>query len=45
MWDVQLELVEDETWIKTGDFKMDCDDRKAILLLNVLNPLQENHCS
>lgn len=41
-WDVRLELVKDPTWPKTGDFKIDCDDRKAILLLNVTNPLQEN---
>ena len=41
-WDVKLELVEDPTWNKTGDFKIDCDDRKAILLLNVVNPKQEN---
>lgn len=41
-WDVQLEFVEDPAWRKTGDFKIDCDDRKAILLLNVLNPKQEN---
>ena len=41
-WDVKLELVEDPSWPKTGDFKIDCDDRKAILMLNVLNPKQEN---
>lgn len=41
-WDIRLELVKDPTWPKTGDFKIDCDDRKAILLLNVINPLQEN---
>ena len=41
-WDIKLELVEDPTWPKTGDFKIDCDDRKAILLLNVVNPKQEN---
>ena len=41
-WDVKLELVEDPGWPKTGDFKIDCDDRKAILLLNVVNPKQEN---
>ena len=41
-WDVRLEFVEDPTWRKTGDFKIDCDDRKAILLLNVVNPMQEN---
>ena len=27
-WDIKLELVEDPTWNKTGDFKIDCDDRK-----------------
>ena len=41
-WDVKLELVEDAAWPKTGDFKIDCDDRKAILLLNVASPRQEN---
>ena len=41
-WDIKLELVEDPTWRKTGDFKIDCDDRKAILLLNVANPKAEN---
>jgi len=42
VWDVKLELVDDPKWRKTGDFKIDCDDRKAILLLNVRNPKQEN---
>lgn len=41
-WDVRLEFVEDPSWPKTGDFKIDCDDRKAILLLNTGNPTQEN---
>ena len=41
-WDVKLTLVDDDTFRKTGDFKIDCDDRKAILLLNVRNPKQEN---
>ena len=41
-WDVRLEFVEDPSWTKTGDFKIDCDDRKAILLLNAGNPHQEN---
>ena len=41
-WDVKLEFVEDPEWRKTGDFKIDCDDRKAILLLNALDPKQEN---
>ena len=34
--------MEDKTWRKTGDFKIDCDDKKAILLLNIENPKQEN---
>lgn len=41
-WDVKLEFVEDPSWRKTGDFKIDCDDRKAILLLNAADPKQEN---
>ena len=28
---------------KTGDFKIDCDDKKAILMLNAINPKQENY--
>jgi len=41
-WDVRLEWVEDAEWRKTGDIKIDCDDRKAILMLNGVNPKQEN---
>ena len=41
-WDIRLEFVEDPAWPKTGDFKIDCDDRKAILLLNAVDPKQEN---
>ena len=41
-WDVKLEFVDDPEWRKIGDFKIDCDDRKAILLLNTGNPKQEN---
>ena len=41
-WDVRLRFVEDASWPKTGDFKIDCDDKKAILLLNVASPNQEN---
>ncbi|MBE5901115.1 MAG: hypothetical protein E7280_04320 [Lachnospiraceae bacterium] len=41
-WDIKLEFVEDKTWRKTGDFKIDCTDKKAILLLNVENPKQVN---
>ena len=41
-WDVKLELVEDPDWPKTGDFKIDCEDRKAILMLNARNPRQDS---
>ncbi|MBE6137906.1 MAG: hypothetical protein E7176_05875 [Erysipelotrichaceae bacterium] len=41
-WDVKLELINDASFTKTGDFKVDPDDRKAILKLNVLEPKQEN---
>lgn len=41
-WDIRLEWVEDPSWRKTGDFKVDCDDKKAILLLNGVDPKQEN---
>lgn len=41
-WDVKLEWVDDPGWRKTGDVKIDCDDRKAILMLNAADPKQEN---
>ena len=41
-WDIRLQWVEDPAWCKTGDFKIDCDDKKAIILLNGVNPKQEN---
>lgn len=41
-WDVKLEFVEDPEWRKTGDIKIDCTDRKAILLLNAENPKQDS---
>ncbi len=41
-WDIRLEWVENPDWPKTGDFNVDCDDKKAILLLNAVNPRQEN---
>ncbi|MBO4926252.1 MAG: hypothetical protein J5472_07205 [Clostridia bacterium] len=41
-WDARLELVEDRDFRKTGDIKIDCDDRKAVVLLNAVNPKQEN---
>ena len=41
-WDIQLKIMKDESFWKTGDFKVDPTDRKAILMLNGLNPKQEN---
>ena len=41
-WDVKLEIVKDPSFRKTGDLKVDCTDKKAILLLNGLNPKQEH---
>ena len=41
-WDIRLELIDDPTSPKTGDFKIDCEDRKAILIMNAVNPKQEN---
>ena len=40
-WDIRLEWVDDPNWRKTGDFKINCDDKKAIILLNGTNPKQE----
>lgn len=42
IWDVKLELVEDPTWRKTGDIKIDCDDRKAVVMLNAVSLRQSN---
>lgn len=41
-WDVKLELVDNINWEKNGDIKIDCDDRKAIVMLNNINPKLEN---
>lgn len=41
-WDVKLEWVEEAGWRKTADIKIDCHDRKAILMLNGVDPKQEN---
>ncbi|MFP4478719.1 MAG: hypothetical protein ACLFPM_04750 [Candidatus Izemoplasmatales bacterium] len=41
-WDIELELIEDPTFNKTGDFKIDPDDKKAVLMLNANNPHQLN---
>lgn len=41
-WDVKLELVDSDNFKKTGDFKIDPDDKKAILMINARNPRNEN---
>lgn len=41
-WDIMLQWVEDPSWNKTGDIKIDCTDKKAIILLNAVSPKQEN---
>ena len=40
-WDIRLLIVNSE-WRKTGDIKIDADDKKAVLLINGSNPKQEN---
>jgi hypothetical protein len=40
-WDIKLRPVDKE-WRKTGDIKIDMDDRTAVLLINVFNPKQTN---
>lgn len=40
-WDIRLTIVNVE-WRKTGDIKIDADDKKAILMVNAVNPKQEN---
>lgn len=41
-WDVRLQVVNDPAWKKTGDFKIDPTDRKAIIMINGVSPKQEN---
>ena len=40
-WDIKLVLVDKE-WRKTGDIKIDTDDKVAVLMINVCNPKQTN---
>lgn len=40
-WDIKYKLVDTE-WKKTGDIKIDMDDRKAVLMINNCNPKQTN---
>jgi len=41
-WSVTLAFVDSDTFKKTGDIKIDCDDKKAILLINARNPKKLN---
>lgn len=41
-WDMRLEWVDDAGWRKTGDLKIDCDGKRAIVMLNGADPKQEN---
>ena len=40
-WDIKYQSIDKE-WRKTGDIKIDDDDRTAILLINTNNPKQTN---
>lgn len=40
-WDIKYEIVNTE-WRKTGDIKIDMDDKKAVLMVNNFNPKQTN---
>jgi hypothetical protein len=40
-WDIKFQYVETE-WRKTGDIKIDTDDRNAVLLINKYNPRHNN---
>ena len=37
-WDVTMDLISDTSFQKTGDFRVDPDDKKAVLLINMNNP-------
>ena len=36
-WDIRLELVRDSSFKKTGDIKIDIEDKKAIVYINILD--------
>ena len=40
-WDIRLLPVE-QPWRKTGDIKIDADDRNAVLMVNICDPRQTN---
>lgn len=39
-WDINIEFVG-IPWRKTGDIKIDADDKKAVLMVNFCNPKRE----
>ncbi len=41
-WAVKLELIENSESFKTGDIKIDCTDKKAIIILNTVGAQSEN---
>lgn len=41
-WSILLDWVTDPGFTKTGDIRIDCDDRKAVLMINGINPKHEN---
>jgi len=41
-WSIELDWVTDSGFAKTGDIKIDCDDRKAVLMINGIHPKHEN---
>ena len=41
-WDIKLELINDEKAGKTGEFMIEPNERKAIIVINILNPRNEN---
>lgn len=41
-WSVRLELMDDPDYRKTGDIKIDCDNRNAIVILNLSGASRSN---
>ncbi len=41
-FDVQTRVIHDATWRKTGDLTIDCDDKKAVIMINGQNPRNLN---
>lgn len=41
-WDVKLEIISDEKKGDAGEFMIEPNERKAIIVINLLNPKKEN---